>query len=298
MASDCPICLGNEISIFQRGIFDCDVTVVRECAGCGVQFLDPMMSQEEENAYYRDYYQKQKSRQFTDLSLDDIQSRALLHYEKFRDIYSAILVEVERLLEIGSGTGGFVRFVRTNFPHIEVVALERDLVNREFIRKSCQNTQCVENIEGIKERRFDAICGFGVFEHLRDGLGFLREVQPLLRNGGVLALNVPNKEHALVYDYSLEEFKRFTYMKQHYFSYTEKAFELLASKSGFRTKKFNYMQVWGLDNHLSWLRYRAPRDFSDITRLLSRETIDSYARDLMAAKKSDLMMAVLEKVSE
>ena len=60
----------------------------------------------------------------------------------------------------------------------------------------------------------------------------------------------------------LEEFKKFTYMKQHYYTFTEQAFHLLAGRTGLKVSKFNYMQVWGLDNQLSWLRHKRPRDFS------------------------------------
>jgi len=293
MANSCPVCAGDEIVLFLQGIFDSETTAVLECRRCGVQFLEPMMSDAEAATYYQDYYRKQESRHFARMGLADIQARAIRHYEQYRDIYTGILGPSRRILEIGSGSGGFLRFARNASPQAEIVALERDPVNRQFIGESCPGIECVEHLTQLAGRSFDAIVAFGVFEHLPDGAGFLREVFPLLRPGGTLALNVPNKAHALVYDYDLAEFRKFTYMKQHCLTYTEQAFRYLAGQTGYGVERFHYLQVWGLDNHLSWLRYRQPRDFSDLTRLLSRETLEAYNCDLIAAKKTDLMMAVL-----
>jgi len=97
----------------------------------------------------------------------------------------------------------------------------------------------------------------------------------------------------LVYAYSLEEFKKFTYMKQHYFTFTEKSFQLLAQQTRLKVINYDYIQVWGLDNHISWLNYRKPRDFSDITKLLSKSTLDSYNQDMSQKKMTDVMLAVL-----
>lgn len=294
----CPVCAGENILTFMRGIFDSDTTEVLECGQCGVQFLDPMMTEDEENDYYRDYYEKQKTRHFTKMGMADIQVRAIRHYEQYRAIYSELIKKAFRILEIGSGTGGFIHFVTKYFPEIRVSALERDPVNRSFMQTTCPNVEYIDSLEEIADKSFDAIVAFGVFEHLRDGAKFLGQIEPLLCEDGLLALNVPNKANALVYDYDLTEFRKFTYMKQHYLTYTEEAIAILAEKTNMSIERFHYLQVWGLDNHLSWLRYRRPRDYSDITRLLSPEMIEMYNRDLITRKKSDLMMAVLKRTKK
>lgn len=290
----CPVCDAQDIQLFMTGIFDSDTTKVMECARCGMQFLDPLMTEQEEVEYYEGYYRKQHARHFKAMDLADLQQRAYEHYEQHRAIYLELISGCRTILEIGSGTGGFLKFVRQYSPGTRLVAIERCSENVDFI-KQCFGRQ-VDVFDSLGEAQgtqFDCICAFGVFEHVRDSRGFLANLRGFLSDKGCLALNVPNKAHVLVYSYNLEEFKKFTYMKQHYFTFTEQAFNLLAGQTGLRVKKFNCMQVWGLDNHLSWLRYQKPRDFSDITSLLSRQTLASYSDDLIEKKMTDLMMAVL-----
>ena len=155
------------------------------------------------------------------------------------------------------------------------MAIERCSENVDFI-KQCfgDRVNVLESLDEVQGIKFDCIGAFGVFEHVRDSRGWIScNLRGYLSEKGRLALNVPNKANALVYAYDLEEFKRFTYMKQHYFTFTEASINSLAWQTGLDVEKFNYMQVWGLANHLSWLRYKKPRDFSDITSLLSPETI-------------------------
>lgn len=290
----CPVCDAKDIQLFMTGIFDSDTTQVMECIQCGMQFLDPLMTEQEEAEYYDGYYRKQQARHFKAMDLADLQQRAYEHYEQYCAIYLELITGCESILEIGSGTGGFLKFVRQYSPDTRLVAIERCGENVNFI-KHCfdDKVHVLDSLGEVRGTKFDCIGVFGVFEHVRNSRDFLVNLRGHLSNQGRLALNVPNKKHALVYAYELEEFKKFTYMMQHYFTFTEHAFTLLARQTGLSVEKFNYMQVWGLANHLSWLRYKKPRDFSDITSLLSPQTIESYNNDLIHRKMCDLMMAVL-----
>ncbi len=290
----CPVCEAQNIQLFMMGVFDSDTTRVMECVHCGMQFLDPLMTEQEEADYYEDYYRNQQSRHISTIDLTDIQQRSYEHYVKYRAIYLEIIENCDSILEIGSGTGGFIKFVLQYNPQARMVVVERSGENIEFI-KNCfsERVEVLDSLDDVQGVKFDCIGAFGVFEHVRDSRGFLIKLRRHLSDNGRLALNVPNKTHVLVYGFNQAEFKKFTYMKQHYFTFTEQAFYLLAEQARLGVVKFNYMQVWGLDNHLSWLRYKEPRDFSDITSILSHQTLKSYDDDLIQRKMSDLMMAVM-----
>ena len=106
---------------------------------------------------------------------------------------------------------------------------------------------------------------------------------------------MPNKYTPLVHVYNLDEFQKFTYMKQHYYTFSEKSFEVLALKAGAAVAEFEYLQAWGLDNTLSWLRYRKPRNFWQLTKILSQETLWSYKEDMRKNKTTDLIFVTLKK---
>lgn len=294
--SKCPVCESAEVALFMKGIFDSEETDVMECAKCGLQLLNPMMSDEEETEYYRLYYENQKKRHYKDLSLRDIQDNSLGHYNQYRDVYAELIENKKSILEIGSGTGGFLRFVKALAPDIKLISVERSGSNLEFLRREFEDVRFVETVVELDANAgFDLIVAFGVFEHVKGNTRFLEITGRYLNPDGKLALNIPNKRNPLVYTYGIEEFKKFAYMKQHYYTYTESSLEILAEKTGYEVEKYNYMQVWGLDNHLSWLRYRKPRDFSQFTQFLSDTTLSSYNNDLIRRKMTDLIMVVMKK---
>ena len=298
---NCPICASEQLSVFMTGVYDSDDTSVIECANCGLQFLDPMMSQEEEDEYYHNYYANQKSRHYTSLSLKNIQERAHGHYMNYHDVLSAYFKGVSSALEIGSGSGGFLVYMKQFSEINEIVSVERSVSNLEFLQDEKQNdfknVSFVEDIEVLpKDKKFDMIVAFGLFEHIKDSGGFLQQMRDrLVSDDSLLIMNVPNKYDPLVYLYEIEEFKRFAYMKQHYYTFSERSLELLARKINMNVEDFIYLQTWGLDNHVSWLRNRKPQDFSKFTNVFSKETIQSYNQDLIKSKKTDSMMVVLRK---
>ena len=106
---------------------------------------------------------------------------------------------------------------------------------------------------------------------------------------------VPNKYHALVYKYESKKFKKFAYMKQHYFTFSEESIKILANNVGMKVIEFQYINRYGLGNHLSWLCHGGPRDYSDMEECISKATMESYNSDLCANKISDLMMITLKK---
>lgn len=291
---NCPVCRSKEVKLFMTGIFDCSSTKVMECKQCGTQFLDPMMTDAEEANYYEGYYRKQKVRHYEVMELEDLQQRAYNYYEQYKDVYLNLISGCNTLLEVGSGSGGFLKFVTKHRPDIKLFAIERDKENVDFIHKSfIGNVNISEDLGQVSDEKFDCIVAFGVFEHVKKSTDFLLSYRRLLSTNGRLALNVPNKLHPLVYLYKLEEFKKFTYMKQHYYTFTEESFNVLADQTKMNVDQFYYIQVWGLDNHLSWLRYKKPRDFSDITKIFSEQTLESYNQDMIEKKMTDLMMVVL-----
>ncbi len=292
-ATVCPVCQSSEISVFVHGIFDCEQTDVLECGICGMQFLSRIMPLEEEDAHYHNYYERVSSRHFKTMSMLDIQNRAMTHYLEYREVYAQLVANRRSILEIGCGNGGFLRFARQENSETTLSAIERDKVSRDFVKTTTPDVVFFPDEDHCRDQQFDLVAGFGVFEHVRDGNSFLRRIRPLISARGILALTIPAKMNPLVYMYDLPEFKKFTYMKQHYYTYTEDSLHILAKQCGYVIDHFTYMQVWSLDNHLSWLRYRRPRDFSDITAQLSPGTLRSYNEDLIRQKTTDLFMVVM-----
>lgn len=297
LSANCPVCKSNKSSLFLDRIFDSLITKVLECSNCGMQFLHPMMNDKEEDRYYSNYYKKQQKRYFKQSSLQEIQQNSFKHYKQYYDLYHKIIKGRQKILEIGSGAGGFIKFIKTHCPAAEIVAIEKSKPNLDFLKKSFKDVRLLSDIHELKlTNKFDLIAGFGILDHLRNGLAFLTYLRPFLNNSNSPAVfNVCNKRNPLMAIYDLEEFKRFNYMKQHPCTYSIKALRILAKKAGYRIERINYLQVWGLDNHISWLKNREPREFSKYTDILSTNTLKAYNNDLIKLQTTDLMMISMRK---
>ncbi len=297
----CPICGSEDTFVFMKGIFDCNKTSVIECKYCGMQFLDKIMSKDEENEFYIEYYESQKKRQYEKMSLESVQNRSFTHYQNNNEIFNEILKDCDDILEIGSGSGGFLKFILDNYNDKKVISVERSEGNLEFLKNKCQNHfkdiafyKDLSDIGG--DKKFDLVAAFGVLEHARNSRSFLSDALAFLKNGdSKLVLNVPNKYNPFVYLFELEEFKKFSYMKMHYYMFTEKSLEILAEDTGCRINRFYYLQEWGLDNAFSWLINRKPSDFSRFTNFFSEKTMQCYKNDLIKNKMTDSMMVSLLK---
>lgn len=300
LPSNCPICGSDNLFLYMKGIFDCENTEVLECCDCGLQFLNPMMSEEEEKEYYRNYYESQKVRRFQTKTLKNIQEDSCRHYEEYGDFYLSLLKDSESVLEIGSGTGGFLKFASENSKPINIVSVEKSEANLHYMQEECKgifaSIRFVNDISQIPEQKFDLIFAHGVLEHIRSPFNFLRTLIPFLKHvKGKMVLAVPNKHTAFLHIYDLAEFQKFTYMKQHYYTFSELSFHVLARQVGAVVEGFDYLQVWGLDNTLSWLRYRKPKDFSQFTKSLSETTVRSYKADMRRNGTTDLMLIILRQ---
>ncbi|MCC7303025.1 MAG: class I SAM-dependent methyltransferase [Bacteroidia bacterium] len=293
----CPICSSKDIFEYMHGVFDNPEAIVKECRTCGLQYLYPMFTDEEEDVYYRNYYESQSVRHFKSNSLKDMQDAALRLYNNYEGYYKALLENTEAVLEVGCGTGGFIKFLASTGENFLYHGVERSESNLTFLREYKHwDTITPEFFETFGDlpagQQYDLVTAFGVLEHVRFPDQFLEELILKVRPGGRVVFNVPNKNNPLVSWLELEEFRKFTYMMQHCYTFTEESLKTLGKRHHLAVKEFNYQQVWSLDNHLSWLKNRKPHDFSRFTRLLSPETIASYNRDLIRNKETDLVSVV------
>jgi len=302
MSLICPICKSSSNFVFMEGIFDSEDTNVIECDNCGMRFLDKLMSEEEETDFYRDYYKNQENRQFQKCDLKFFQDRTYNEKAQDAEFYLELMKDKKDVLDVGSGSGGFLRFIKEKAPDKNIHSVEISESNLKFLKDPLQNqfqdVTFYNSIEEIKDKKFDFIASFGVLEHVRDTRTFIKQQADLLKdNSSNLLIGIPNKFATLVHYFNLEEFKKFAYMKMHYYTFSEKSLNIIAEELDLEVKTFNYVQFFGLDNSLSWLKDREPRDFSYFTNTLSEETLNSFRKDMSKNKTTDFLLVVMKKKS-
>lgn len=287
----CKLCGSVDTYVYMQGIHDCEDTKVIECCDCDVQFLSPMMSDDAEQLYYKNYYAQQRDRHGGEVTLQNILDKSFEYYSEYLDTYEKYISNSNNILEIGSGVGGFLKFLsKTSRSKKRVVSIERSESNLAFLKERFADVSFFSDIkEVLNKEMFDMILGVAVFEHIRKPLEFLGVLERYLKPNGIIMLEMPNKREPLIELYQIDEFKKFNYQKQHYFTYSERALEWLAGKAGLTVEGFYYHQVYGLENHISWLKNRRPCDYSMFTSFFSRETLRNYKSDLIRAKRTDVI---------
>lgn len=291
----CKVCDSSNIELYLRGIYDDDNTSVYECKKCELQFLDPIMTKVEEAEYYDNYYQTQEDRYSNKASLETIKDNSYLYHKEHVDNYRKYFNnENLSVLEIGSGTGGFVKLLKEDLNIANITVVEKSNSNVDYLKANNTELLIHSNLEQV-QGKFDVIIGIALFEHIRDPMNFLKKISHLLKDDGIVILEMPNKNEPLIDVYNIKEFKKFNYQKQHYYTYSEKNLSFLINSSGFKIESFYYAQVYSLDNHLSWLKYKKPRDYSDYTNIFSKETLLNYKKDLVSRKKADVIGVIFHK---
>ncbi|MBI3941265.1 MAG: class I SAM-dependent methyltransferase [Acidobacteria bacterium] len=184
---DCPVRLPAAGAVGEFG----RVCRLHQCAGCGLHFVHPQPSPEELEALYDAGFYSQAKR-------DDPISRLFGRYEQlcywdrfrlFRNRARGV-----RLLDVGSGNGHFLAFMRDR--GWQVCGVEWSRAGVEITRRQFQ----IDAFHGaVEEAAFpraslDVITLWHVLEHVRDPLATMREIVRILKPGGVVVVAVPNVE--------------------------------------------------------------------------------------------------------
>lgn len=105
----------------------------------------------------------------------------------------------KRVLELGSSTGFLTESMRQSFG-CDVVGVEIDGQAAEEARQKGHEVHVLDldrtNLsEHFKGQKFDVVLLADVLEHLRDPLATLRQIKPLLNEGGKIVSSIPHVAH-------------------------------------------------------------------------------------------------------
>ena len=146
------------------------------------------------------------------------------------------MITNKRVLDFGCGDGGYL--LRAKAVASEAVGVELEKSVREALR--AEGVTCYEKIKEVGE--IDVVTMFHVLEHLPEPVGMLQEIMEHVSREGMLIVEVPNADDALLSLYRCEAFADFTYWKCHIYLYTMDTLRLLAKKTGLHVKFMRQVQ--------------------------------------------------------
>lgn len=185
---DCYHCGGRAFSpVAYKDRYGLNISYV-SCVDCGYVFANPYYTEQSLKLFYENYYSEIYGRSGSERSVFEgeyINSRTRimpLIRQYFRD-YSSVL-------DYGCGYGGAL----IAFPDTwERVGYDYDDVQLSFGRKYGLDLRRIDSLGSLK-KKFDVVMLNQVLEHVRDPIALLRSVQSLLKDDGILYIEVPGFE--------------------------------------------------------------------------------------------------------
>jgi SAM-dependent methyltransferase len=207
---------------------------VVSCSACGLIFLNPQYTQRAYTDFYASHYYRDVPEDVLDRNRIELGNSYLRHYQDIFSLFARDLQPRDRVLDIGSGHGTWLRLLFRFAASIRpenVTALEPSSEACDTLRQQFPAIDVVQDV--LSSARlpggvFDAILCGALIEHLTDPLQGLVEMNHLLRPGGRLFLVTPSTEPRS-FRYGLDRFFKFV----HTTYFTESTLASMLAKSGF-----------------------------------------------------------------
>lgn len=234
----CPVCDSRNVSK-SFDLYDRFFGVTSErfdafrCESCGALFLDQSLVRGRIQEFYpKDYWWSPGG---LSGGLEGFYRRFVLKHDQLAFTRKALSgFDDPKCLEIGSGTGSFARAAQDDGLRLEALEISSAAV----AQATQQGTINIHTgtIEAVLEegKVFDAVILFHVLEHLPDPQAFMEKLSEVVREGGMLILQVPNTG-----SWQAKLFGRNWYgldCPRHVCNYTLESLEVLLNRAGFRIR--------------------------------------------------------------
>jgi len=183
----CIICERSEVcQKFFKGKF-----AMMQCKNCGLMFIEPVLSEEEQKKVYSQQYVKNRTLKgfcnHGDLVGDFRRKTAQLQITKIEGYGPA-----GKILDVGCGEGYFLDVCRKRGWKVNGVEISEFAAQEteEKIGKRVFTGSLRE--AGFEENYFDVITFFDVIEHFSDPVRELAEALRILKKGGLICIQTPN----------------------------------------------------------------------------------------------------------
>ena len=284
---NCPNCESEDVILFLNKVWSMSEGKVYKCNQCDLTFINPIMSIQEEHEFYKNYTSHVKERgAIIRNSVEEFHEKSKNNAkERFNRLKQYFLNK--KVLEVGSSTGAFLSLIDTCDTYACELSHDNLNYSKQFI-----TGKAYTSLDNVDVDKFDVICMFHVFEHIRDPIDFLKKCRALLNKNGLILIEVPCSDDPLLTLFNCNEFKDFVFQPMHPMIYNEKSLDYVFNKAKFNKVKSIYYQRYGLDNHLSWLNNRQPGGDIRFEELFGLNV--GYKDKLEIIKKTDTIFYIAE----
>jgi SAM-dependent methyltransferase len=285
----CRFCGSHDAELLGREVAGAPESEIFQCRSCSLVYLFPIMSEAEEQAFYRrEFEHYMQGRSGASWKSPEAHFRSYqAEGERRMPLVQPYLRVQDDFLEIGSSTGYFLDDVRTQVA--SVTGVEPSELYREFANG--HGIKTYPDMGSLKGRKFDVIALYYVVEHLRDPVDYMKDLRPWLKPGGRVLIEVPNVDDALLRTYSIPKFGPFYWQKAHYHYFSQATLAAVLTRAGYESQMIP-VQRYDLSNHMVWMMEGKPGGVGRYRQLFSAALEAAYADSLRAHWVCDTVFAV------
>lgn len=184
---DCVSCTSkNHYIISQKDGFN-----FRKCNECGTVFISPRPDPEALRWWYTHSEHVKHSNKILEKTAD---MRMQIYNDRIDKLFKRIPPPVKSLLEIGCGTGRFLKLLKEIKPELQSTGIDINAEAVEIAKEkgvNCLNASAEAFAEKDNER-YDLILAFEVLEHVFEPFSLIKVLLKLLEKDGKIYMTLPN----------------------------------------------------------------------------------------------------------
>lgn len=270
------------------------------CERCGVYYQYPPIAEEDEQRLYAQEFEKfMEGRAGRPGGWDDpvehVRANAGQVTRRMRYLEPLLPGPGQDVLEIGCSSG-FMLYPLRERGH-RVFGVEPSRIFGEFL-----SSRAIDFVESLDElftgatpaRQFDVVMHFFVLEHVRDPRAFIERTLRLVRDGGLLVMEIPCADDPLITVYDIPAFERFYWSVAHHWYFTEPALRYLLDDAG-HPYEVLFDQRYDLSNHFAWALTGRPGGSGHYSEIFGEELDALYRRRWIERRQCDTLIGVVRK---
>jgi len=268
-----------------------------KCSECDIIYLNPPMSEEEEERFYNQEFEKYMGNR---AGVDMDWSEPEAHFQSNQREVARRMPFLEKfvkaghqVLEIGCSSGFMLSALKEK--GADVLGLDPSGGFINFVQsKGIDVFQSLEDLKMNVKSKFDLIIHYYVLEHIRQPIDFIRQYMDLISPGGTMVFEVPCSSDPLIELYKIEAFDKFYWSVAHHWYFNKKSLSKALTETEYEFELYPE-QRYDISNHMTWMLDGRPGGFGRFSEIFGQELDQKYKDALRKHWLCDTIIAVVKK---
>ena len=233
----CILCGNKDLEFITKKLRSSKPGSIYRCSNCDLNILKDKTGSYDLQNWYDGGYRKEHGPKLSQKNeYKEIHEIAIQHQEDRINFLKPYINKNTKLLDVGCSTGSFIGSIKNYIK--EAVGTDIDLGAAKFAHEitGCKTFGGKFDESIFNQEYFDIVTSTHVLEHTFDPLSFLNTIYYYLKPGGIVYIEVPNLDDALLKVYDSKTFKNIFYHIAHRWYFSSESLNKLMEKADLKEK--------------------------------------------------------------